>query len=89
MKNKIKNSLDWQKVQSELIKLAEGTGQYQQEMKKIVKNIEPMITKLSIEEIECRKKQKQTKRHQEMITKINEEISNYEQMITFGTLLNG
>jgi len=89
MKNKIKNSLDWQKVQSELIKLAEGTGQYQQEMKKIVKNIEPMITKLSIEEIECRKKQKQTKRHQELITKINEEISNYEQMITFGTLLNG
>ena len=48
-----------------------------------------MITELSIEEIECRRKQKQTKRHKEMITKINKEIEKYEQMITFGTLLNG
>jgi DNA-dependent RNA polymerase auxiliary subunit epsilon len=48
-----------------------------------------MITELSIEEVECRRKQKQTKKHLEMITKINEEITNYEQMITFGTLLNG
>jgi len=85
----IETSLDWQKVHAKLIKLAEGTGQHQKDMKKILGNIETMIINLSIEEIQCRKKQKQTKRHQEMVTKINEEISNYEQMITFGTLLNG
>jgi len=85
----IETSLDWQTVYPKLIKLAEGTGEHQKDMKKIVGNLESMITELSIEEIECRRKQKQTKKHQELITKINEEISNYEQMITFGTLLNG
>lgn len=85
----IKTSLDWQSVKAELIKLADATGKHQREMKKIVENIELMIWDLSKEEVECRRQQKQTKRHQEMITKINQEINNYEQMITFGTLLNG
>lgn len=85
----IKTSLDWQSVKAELIKLADATGKHRREMKKIVENIELMIWDLSKEEIECRRQQKQTKRHQEMITKINQEINNYEQMITFGTLLNG
>ena len=86
---KIETSLDWQKVHAKLIKLVWLHKKHQKDMKKILGNIETMIINLSIEEIQCRKKQKQTKRHQEMITKINEEISNYEQMITFGTLLNG
>ena len=86
---KIESSVDWQEVRTSLIKLAEATGIHQNQMKKIVGNFDSMITELSIEEIECRRKQKQTKKHLEMITKINEEITNYEQMITFGTLLNG
>ena len=86
---KIESSVDWQEVRTSLIKLAEATGIHQNQMKKIVGNFDSMVTELSIEEIECRRKQKQTKRHQELITKINEEITNYEQMITFGTLLNG
>jgi hypothetical protein len=86
---KVETSLDWQHIYPKLMKLAESTGQHQFDMKKIVGNLESMITELSIEEIECRRKQKQTKKHQELITKINEEITNYEQMITFGTLLNG
>lgn len=85
----ITTSLDWQKVKAELISKAEATGKYQREMKKIVENLELMIWDLSKEEVECRRQQKQTKRHQEMITKINQEINSYEQMITFGTLLNG
>lgn len=85
---KIESSIDWQEVRTSLIKLAEGTGKHQFQMTKIVGNFDSMITELSIEEIECRRKQKQTKRHQELITTINEEINNYEQMITFGTLLN-
>tara|TARA_R110000868_G_scaffold23580_1_gene94707 strand:+ start:330 stop:593 length:264 start_codon:yes stop_codon:yes gene_type:complete len=86
---KIESSVDWQEVRTSLIKLAEATGIHQNQMKKIVGNFDSMVTELSIEEIECRRKQKQTKKHLEMITKINEEITNYEQMITFGTLLNG
>ncbi len=86
---KIESSLEWQTIYSKLIKLADGCGQHRHDMKKIVENFEVMITELSIEEIECRRKQKQTKRHKEMITKINKEIEKYEQMITFGTLLNG
>ena len=86
---KIESSVDWQEVRTSLIKLAEATGIHQNQMKKIVGNFDSMVTELSIEEVECRRKQKQTKKHQEMITKINEEITNYEQMITFGTLLNG
>lgn len=86
---KIETSLDWQQIYPKLIKLAESTGQHQKDMKKIVKNLETMITELSIEEVECRRKQQQTKKHKEIVTKINEEIVNYEQMITFGTLLNG
>jgi DNA-dependent RNA polymerase auxiliary subunit epsilon len=86
---KIESSVDWQEVRTSLIKLAEATGIHQNQMKKIVGNFDSMVTELSIEEVECRRKQKQTKKHLEMITKINEEITNYEQMITFGTLLNG
>jgi hypothetical protein len=85
----IETSLDWQTVYPKLIKLAEGTGEHQKDMKKIVKNLETMVTELSIEEVECRRKQQQTKKHKEIVTRINEEIVNYEQMITFGTLLNG
>lgn len=85
----IESSLDWQKTRSELIKLAEGCGKYQRELKKIVKNLDEIVTKLSIEEVECRRHKKQTQRHREIVQQINEEISNYEQMITFGTLLNG
>ena len=85
----IETSLDWQKTRAELIKMAEGCGKYQRELKKIVNNLDDMIVKLSIEEVQCRRQQKQTKRHQEMLSSINTEINNYEQMITFGTLLNG
>lgn len=83
------SSLEWQQVRTELIKMSEATGRHQKEMKKIVENLDVMITELSIEEIECRRRHTQTKRHEEMLVRINEEIKNYEQMITFGTLLNG
>lgn len=85
----IETSLDWQKTRVELIKMAEGCGKYQRELKKIVNNLDDMIAKLSTEEVQCRRQQKQTKRHQEILSNINQEINNYEQMITFGTLLNG
>jgi hypothetical protein len=48
-----------------------------------------MVKELSKEEINCRRQQKQTRIHKEMLAKINEEITNYERMITFAVLLAG
>lgn len=85
---KLTTSLDWQKIRSDLVHKAEIVGKYSHEMKKIVTNLDEMITRLSVEEINCRRHQKQTKTHKELCDKINEEIENYERMITFGVLLN-
>ena len=48
-----------------------------------------MVRELSKEEITCRRMGKQTRTHKEMLDKINEEIANYERMVTFAVLLAG
>jgi hypothetical protein len=48
-----------------------------------------LVKQLSEEEINCRRQGRQTRKHQELLTKINKEIGMYEQMLTFGVLLNG
>jgi hypothetical protein len=58
-------------------------------MLQISTNISRLVKNLSEEEINCRRQGKQTRKHQELLTKINEEINIYEQMLTFGVLLNG
>lgn len=86
----ITTSLDWSSVSTHLI---HNTHQItdrknMRQMIKIVTNISTMITALSLEEINCRKLGKQTHKHKEMLTLINQEINNYEQMLTFGLLLS-
>jgi len=85
----INYSLEWNQVQMRLEQTARRTGKYSDEMVKISQNIGFMINELSIEEVNCRRYGKQTKKHIEMLSKINKEIANYEQMITFATLLGG
>lgn len=87
--SEITQSLDWPKVQREMEGPVRRLGKYSGQMLKISKNIGFMVSELSKEEINCRRQGKQTKRHQELLLKINEEISNYEQMLTFGALLSG
>jgi hypothetical protein len=58
-------------------------------MLQISTNIGRLVKNLSEEEINCRRQGKQTRKHQELLTKINKEINMYEQMLTFGVLLNG
>jgi hypothetical protein len=58
-------------------------------MLQISTNIGRLVKNLSEEEINCRRQGRQTRKHQELLTKINEEINVYEQMLTFGVLLNG
>lgn len=85
----IRTSLDWARVQIALEAPVRRLNKYSDEMLQISTNIGLMVKQLSEEEITCRRMGKQTRKHQELLTKINSEIANYEQMITFGTLLAG
>ena len=81
--------MDWAKVQQSIELPVIRMKRYSHEMMKISRNIGYMVSALSKEEINCRKQSKQTARHKEMVDKINEEIANYERMITFAVLLAG
>lgn len=85
----ITTSLDWPKVSIQLENAAKRMKRYGPEMLQMSTNIGVMVKKLSEEEINCRRQGKQTRQHQELLTKINEEISHFEQYLTFGVLLSG
>lgn len=85
----IQTSLDWAKVQIAIEQPARKLKTYNHQMLQISRNIGLMVADLSKEEINCRKLGKQTRKHQELVDKINAEIENYERMITFAVLLNG
>jgi len=89
MNNQIQTSMDWAKVQTNIEAPVYKMKRYNHEMFKVSRNIGYMISALSKEEVNCRKLGKQTERHKEMLDKINEEIANYERMITFAVLLAG
>lgn len=89
MENQIHSSLDWPTVQTALEAPLHRMKKYTNEMWNISHNIGLMVKELSKEEINCRRHQKQTRIHKEMLDKINEEITNYERMITFAVLLAG
>ena len=84
----INQSLDWTKVQIALEQPAKKLKRYSSDMLLISNNIGNLVKTLSEEEINCRRLGKQTKKHQELLTKINEEINMYEQLLTFAVLLN-
>jgi hypothetical protein len=85
----ITQSLDWARVQIELEAPAHKMKTYTGDMLKMSSAIGHMVKRLSEEEINCRRQGRQTQRHKELLAKINEEIGNYEQYLTFGVLLNG
>lgn len=85
--NRIETSLDWSDVRQKLTKLLNVNVDNQQ-LKQLLLVIDQTVTKLSIEEIECRRKKKQTKKHQELLNEINEKIHTFEQYSVYGALLN-
>ena len=85
----ITTSLDWASVSIELENAAKRMKRYGPEMLQISSNIGDMVKRLSEEEINCRRMGKQTRQHQELLAKINQEILQFEQYITFGVLLSG
>ena len=84
----ITTSLDWAEVSIQLENAAKRMKRYGPEMLQMSSNIGTMVKKLSEEEINCRRQGKQTRQHKELLAKINEEIGNFEQYLTFGVLLS-
>ena len=89
MSNQIQTSIDWPEVQTQLEAPARRMKKYSGEMLKVSRNIGLMVSELSKEEINCRRLGRQTSNHKQMVDKINEEIANYERMLTFAVLLAG
>jgi len=89
MENKIQSSLDWPTVQTAIEAPLHKMKKYTHEMWNISHNIGLMVKDISKEEINCHRHQKQTRLHKELVDKVNEEIANYECMITFAVLLAG
>ena len=89
MDNQIQTSMDWAAVQQRIELPVVRMKKYSGEMLKVSRNIGLMVSELSKEEITCRRQGKQTRQHKELVDKINEEIANYERMLTFAVLLAG
>lgn len=85
----INHSLEWASVSIQLESAAKKMKRYGPEMLRMSAAIGHMVKKLSEEEINCRRQGKQTRQHKELLTKINEEIANFERYLTFGVLLSG
>ena len=81
--------MDWAEVQRRIEAPIHSMKRYNHEMWNISHNIGLMVKQLSKEEVTCRRQQRQTRQHAEMVDKINEEIANYERMLTFAVLLAG
>lgn len=89
MDNMIQTSMDWASVQTRIEAPVHRMKKYSHEMWNISHNIGLMVKELSKEEINCRRQRRQTRLHKELVDKINQEIANYERMITFAVLLAG
>ena len=83
MKNKIETSLDWQQVRANLM----NTFKDDYEVKETIKRMDNHIQTISREEIECRRHQKQTKKHKQLVDDFNEQLYNIEKLATFGALI--
>ena len=89
MSNQLQTSMDWPAIQTSIEAPVRRMKKYSGEMLKVSRNIGLMVTELSKEEINCRRSGKQTSNHKQMVDKINQEIANYERMLTFAVLLAG
>jgi hypothetical protein len=89
MENKIQTSLDWPRVQTAIEAPVHRMNKYGKEMWQMSKNIGDLVKELSKEEVNCRRQQKQTRQHAELLAKINLYIEDYERMLTFAVLLAG
>jgi len=81
----IQNSLEWQKINSDLSRQLSGVG-YNPDLHKMLSNITKMVSELSSLEVEARRK-KSTNMTQEKVNTINKAINHLEKLILMATLM--
>jgi hypothetical protein len=91
MTNQIQVCSDWAEVSDKLYRYVNGlqTFRNKAQLQHMIANIGHTIKQISIEEIECRRLQKQTIRHKELVIRANQNIDEVEQLITYASLLDG
>lgn len=80
----IKNSLEWNKVETDLKRQARNLSNYR-DINKMIDNIRKNIKLLSNAEIELRRGSKY--KAEEILTKINEDIEMVEEYLLIATLM--
>ena len=84
----IETTNDWQRIESELRESTKNLSfTIQNDLEKINKNICSLVSELSKEEIECRRKKKATRKFLEIREECNSLIKEYQKMILMGQLL--
>lgn len=86
--DKISSSLDWQQLRQQIEqKISHLDYKIREDLYIMLKNTDSMITELSIEEIECRRQHKPTKKFLAKLEETNIMIADINKMITMGALL--
>jgi hypothetical protein len=80
----INNSLEWNKLET-ILKSRAKVLTNGKDVYKMIENIKPEVTKLSIAEIEARRGRKQ--KSQELLIQINRDIEMIEEYLLVATLL--
>jgi hypothetical protein len=81
----IQNSLDWQKINSDLSSQLAKVG-YNPDLQKMLSNITKMVSELSNLEVEARRS-KSSLRTQVKVNDINKAINHLEKLILMATLM--
>jgi hypothetical protein len=77
---KISNSLDWSQVETEIKNLGNTLPMFRHDIKHVLNNIRPEITKLSMLEVEDRRSRNTRTRRdcQQQVDKINESLKTFQ-----------
>lgn len=80
---------DYSKKMSDLFKVVARTDDMRarSDLFKMYKNCKKIYTDLSKEDVECRRTRRKTVKYLELEQKLNESIQEFEQWITFASLL--
>lgn len=89
MKSEIQTSLEWQQARKKIItvlyKLNLDTETEHDACRTIIL-LDRLVTELSKEEINCRRNNKQTQKHKEILIQVNTHINEINRVITFASL---
>jgi hypothetical protein len=82
---KIEKSTDWEQVKDELRSVVRGIG-YNPDLNRMLKNIDAMVTNLSILEVDARRTRSMS-RLQGEVDKVNEAITQVEKWLMIAALM--